>query len=157
MRLRFPALALLLLLTGCSAFHTPDWARSETSGSGEGSVAAPADDLGSCQEQARAVIRRDEAIDQDINNQDTNSDLAQGIGDLNKNLGEYNSKNRYDRMVDDCMRARGYDAQNPNVKPVQVEQQGGAAAAPATAAPEPAPELTPAPPSAINPNLPTYP
>jgi hypothetical protein len=59
-------------------------------------------------------------------------------------------------MVDDCMRARGYDAQNPNVKPVQVEQQGGAAAAPATA-PETAPELTPAPPSAINPNLPTYP
>ena len=85
-----------------------------------------------------------EAIDQDIANQDTNTDLQQGIGDLNKNLSLYNRKNRYDRIVDDCMAARGYDAQNPNAKPVQVEQGGSAATSPATA-PAPAPELTPAP------------
>jgi hypothetical protein len=54
------------------------------------------------------------------------------------------------------MAARGYDSQNPNVKPVQVEQDGNAAASPATA-PATAPELTPTPSSGINPNLPTYP
>jgi len=152
--MRFPVLALLLLLTGCSGFHTPDWARSDSSGSGEGYVSAPPDDLSSCQEQARAMIKRDQAIDQDIHNQDTNTDLQQGMGDLNNNLSQYNTKQRYERIVDDCMRARGYDSQNPNAKPVQVEQPGGATAAPAAtsgAAPAPAPS------SDINPALPTYP
>jgi hypothetical protein len=154
--MRFPILALLLLLlTGCSGFHMPDWARSDTSGSGEGYVAAPPDDLSSCREQARAMIQRDQAIDQDINNQDTNSDLKQGVGDLNNYLNEYNTKQRYERIVDDCMKARGYDSQNPSAKPVQVEQQG-TPAAPA-AAPEAAPDVTPAPSSNVNPALPTYP
>jgi hypothetical protein len=159
--MRFKVLALLLLITGCSEFPLPDWARSDstpssnTTSSGT-NVAAPADDLGSCQEQANAIIKRDEAIDQDIYNQKTNADLQRNIGDLNKNLSLYNGKNRYDRIVNDCMAARGYDSQNPNVKPVQVEQDGNATASPATA-PATAPELTPAPSSGINPNLPTYP
>ena len=161
--MRFPALALLLLLTGCSGFPLPHWLRSDdvgskTTSSSTGNVAAPADDLSSCQEQARAMIKRDQAIDQDINNQDTNTDLKQGFGDLNNNLNEYNTKQRYERIVDDCMRARGYDSQNPNVKPVQVEQPGGTTTAPATtsgAAPEATP--APAPSSDINPALPTYP
>ncbi|MGH6940916.1 hypothetical protein [Hypericibacter sp.] len=161
--MRFHVLALLFLVTGCSEFPLPDWARSDDTSSsnyvstnGGTNVAAPADDLGSCQEQANAVIKRDEAIDQDIANQNTNSNLQQGLGDLNNNLSLYNRKNRYNRIVDDCMAARGYDSQNPNVKPVQVEQNGSAAPAPSTA-PETAPELTPAPSSGINPNLPTYP
>jgi len=161
--MRFLVLALLFLVAGCSEFPLPSWARSDDTSSrsyvstnGGTNVAAPADDLGSCQEQANAIIKRDEAIDQDIANQNTNRDLQQGIGDLNNNLSLYNRKNRYDRIVDDCMAARGYDSQNPNVKPVQVEQDGSAATSPATA-PGSAPELTPAPPSAINPNLPTYP
>jgi hypothetical protein len=161
--MRFLVLALLFLVTGCSEFPLPSWARSDDTSTsnyvgtnGGTNVAAPADDLGSCQEQANAIIKRDEAIDQDIANQDTNTDLQQGIGDLNNNLSLYNRKNRYDRIVNDCMAARGYDAQNPNAKPVQVEQDGSAVTSPATA-PAPAPELTPAPSSGINPNLPTYP
>jgi hypothetical protein len=160
--MRFPALALLLLLTGCSGFPLPDWARSDTgsktTSSGAADLAAPADVLSSCQEQARAMIERDQAIDQDIGNQDTNTDLKQGFGDLRNNLNEYNTKQRYERIVEDCMRARGYDSQNPNVKPVQVEQQGGTSAAPAATSGA-APEATPAPaPSPdTNPALPTYP
>jgi hypothetical protein len=154
--MRFPVLALLLVLTACSEFPLPDWARSDSGGSSDGSVAgsvaAPADELGSCQEQARAMIQRDQAIDQDIYNQDTNTDLVQGAGDLNRNLNEYNSKNRYDRIVDACMAARGYDTHNPNVKP--VEQEGTPPAAPSETAPAVAPEQ---PSSGINPALPTYP
>jgi hypothetical protein len=159
--MRFPVLALLLVFTGCSELPLPDWARSDSnvstsrdSNTGGTNVAAPTDDLGSCQEQARAVIKRDLAIDQDINNQNTNSDLVQGAGDLNRYLGEYNTKNRYNRIVENCMAARGYDAQNPNVKPVQQE---GAAAPTSAGVPQAAPSTTPAPSSGINPNLPTYP
>src|SRR5262245_58989839 len=104
--MRFPVLALLVLLTGCSEFPLPDWARGEelsntssSSGTGGTNVAAPSDDLTSCQEQANAMIKRDQAIDQDIYNQDTNTDLVQGAGDLNRYLGEYNTNNRYNRIV----------------------------------------------------------
>lgn len=157
--MRFPALVLLLLLTGCSEIPLPAWMSNGT-GSGHSAtgttnatnVAAPSDSLGSCQEQADAIIKRDLAIDQDINNQNTNTDLVQGAGDLNNNLNDYNTKNRYNRIVENCMAARGYDAQNPNVKPVQ--QEGASVPEPASA---PAPDQAPEPPSGLNPNLPTYP
>jgi hypothetical protein len=159
--MRFPALALLLLLSGCSVMQSLGWGGGTSSGGSSGAtsagnVAAPPDVLSSCQEQARAMIKRDQAIDQDINNQAPNSNLQQGLGDLNNNLGQYNAKQRYERIVDDCMRARGYDSQNPSAKPVQVEQQGGASAAPAAPSGA-APEVTPTPSPEINPSLPTYP
>jgi hypothetical protein len=160
--MRFPALVLIVLLTGCSEIPTPAWMSDITGGNKNSSnsgtpsnatnVAAPSDDLGSCQEQADAMIKRDLAIDQDINNQNTNSDLVQGAGDLNNNLAYYNTKNRYNRIVENCMAARGYDTQNPSVKPVQ--QEGASVPAPASA---PSSDQAPEPPSGLNPNLPTYP
>jgi hypothetical protein len=158
--MRFLVLALLLVFTGCSELPLPDWARSDSnvstsnaSSTGGANVAAPADALGSCQEQAIAMIKQDQTINQDIANQDTNTFLVQGAGDLERYLSEYNTKNRYERIVEDCMAARGYDAQNPDVKP--VEQEG----VPSSTAdiPPPSPSMTSAPPSGINPNLPTYP
>ena len=61
--MRFLVLALLFLVTGCSEFPLPSWARSDDTSTskyvgtnGGTNVAAPADDLGSCQEQANAII-----------------------------------------------------------------------------------------------------
>jgi hypothetical protein len=159
--MRFPVLALLLVFTGCSELPLPDWARSDSnvstsnaSNTGGANVAAPADALGSCREQAIAMIKRDQTINQDIANQDTNTFLVQGAGDLERYLSEYNTKNRYERIVEDCMAARGYDAHNPDVKPVQQE---GVPESTAAGTPQAAPGFAPVEPSGINPNLPTYP
>ncbi|WP_119459931.1 hypothetical protein [Rhodospirillaceae bacterium SYSU D60014] len=64
-------------------------------------------ELESCKQQARAMIQRDALIDRDIGAsgmiRDDDADLA-----LMRNMDEFETTQRFDRIVADCMRQRGY-------------------------------------------------
>jgi hypothetical protein len=126
--MRILVLTLALLLAACSGFRTPEWLREDT-----GQTSAPSDVLESCRQQARAMIKRDQTIDQDIGGQNTDPDMVQGQGELNRNLDEYSTNARFEQIVEDCMKARGYGGQ---AKPVQEE---GIPPAPEGTAPPPQP------------------
>ncbi|MGH6929266.1 MAG: hypothetical protein ACREEV_13195 [Dongiaceae bacterium] len=93
-------------LSGCSLFSQPsqkDWNRA-SGGSDQTSA-----DLSACRQQANAVIQRDSDIDSDIaaarvEESDPESTSAAEI----TGIDEYDTRNRYDRIVNDCMRGRGY-------------------------------------------------
>jgi hypothetical protein len=114
-----PLLAMPLLLDGCSWFQTSlGWYRATPSN--ERTTA----DLDACKEQARAVNRREEQLQSDINGADNFPDTAsRSLTDptLTRNMQAYNASNRYDRIVDDCMAAHGYG------KPGTAPSGGGAA------------------------------
>ena len=133
-----PLLAVPLLLNGCSGFQTPlDWFQSSlgwyrATPSNERTAA----DLDACKEQARAVNRREERLQADINGSSNFPDTAAtSLRDptLTRNMQAYTESQRYDRIVDNCMAARGYGA------PGVGTGGGGAPAGGVKIAPPPSP------------------
>ncbi|MBX7146254.1 MAG: hypothetical protein K1X44_02975 [Alphaproteobacteria bacterium] len=103
----FLAVILLSIIGGCSLF-APKKQKKTYQRNNVGAEQAT-EDLEGCKQQAAAVLKRDSTIDQDISRgQDSDSG---GIEDtrLAKGLNEYDEKNRYQRLVDECMDGRGYN------------------------------------------------
>ena len=99
----FFAVAFAVVLAGCSLFEKPSTAYSRPSGTEDQTSA----DLRSCRQQADAVIKRDVNIDSDINA--ARSDQV----DPNQNItitgaDDYERDKRHRRIINDCMRQRGY-------------------------------------------------
>jgi hypothetical protein len=97
------ALAIAAALGGCSLFEKPATNWQRPSGTSDQTSA----DLTACRAEADAVIQRDADIDRDIaaarlDTADpmTNTTLV-GVDDFERN-------NRHRRIVNDCMRQRGY-------------------------------------------------
>ncbi len=102
---RLPLL-LVLLLAGCS-FAEPEGKLTKTGVSDEQRLA----DFEGCKEQARAVIARDQTIDQGIAAGSTTSSIGSDVGvdaDLKESMAAYRSGQRYDWLVERCMRNLGY-------------------------------------------------
>ncbi|HEY7687434.1 MAG TPA: hypothetical protein VH835_02020 [Dongiaceae bacterium] len=108
---RCAAILLLLSLSGCNAFdfglqENPDTTKYERKKTSEEQAAA---DLRACRAQAKAVLDRDENIDQAI---ESTHDTGSGINaspDLQANMDNYSYEQRYREIVNDCMRGRGYN------------------------------------------------
>jgi hypothetical protein len=111
----FSAAFVAAALSGCSLFFEPsqkDWTRA-SGGSDQTSA-----DLSACRQQADAVIQRDANIDRDIaaarsNNVDVDSTFGTVFPGSDqpetvRGANEFESQKRYDRIVNDCMRNRGY-------------------------------------------------
>jgi hypothetical protein len=102
----FSAALVAAMLSGCSLFSQPsqkDWTRA----SGESDQTAA--DLSACRQQANAVIKRDSDIDRDIAAARVEeSDPETTAGTAIAGISEYDRQQRYDRIVNDCMRQRGY-------------------------------------------------
>jgi hypothetical protein len=98
------AVAAGLLLGGCSLFQQPITNWEKPAGTEEQTSA----DLSACRAQASAVVDRDAAIDQDIYS--TRAPTATGAAEPNSftDLNAFERNNRYNRIVNDCMRQRGY-------------------------------------------------
>jgi hypothetical protein len=97
-------LVVVLSLGGCSLWEEPisDWERP--SGSEEQTSA----DLSACRAEARAVIERDSAIDSDIQATQPPTATSTNQPDIFTNLDAFEQDNRYNRIVNNCMRQRGY-------------------------------------------------
>ena len=96
-------LVLAGTLAGCSYFSKPSNDYSRPSGTEDQTSA----DLASCRAQADAVIKRDANIDSDIaaarsDHVDPNDDVT--IPGAN----DYQRDNQHRRIINDCMRQRGY-------------------------------------------------
>jgi hypothetical protein len=108
------ALVLAGTLAGCSLFSKPSNDYSRPSGTEDQTSA----DLNSCRQQADAMINRDANIDSDIaaarsNNIGTESTFGTLLPGSNEPqaLGgatEFEREQRYHRIINDCMRQRGY-------------------------------------------------
>lgn len=98
------AVAAGLLLGGCSLFEQPvtNWERPA------GTEEQTSADLSACRAQASAVVDRDAAIDQDIYS--TRAPTTTGVAEPNSftALNSFERNNRYNRIVNECMRQRGY-------------------------------------------------
>jgi hypothetical protein len=112
--MRVFAIALVFLLAGCTLFApepkpddaepvaTQDWSQSGTSDE------QALSDADSCREQARAVVRQDENISADIASRDDQGAFQNESPDLTAGMNEFESRQRYRRIFEDCMRGRGY-------------------------------------------------
>ena len=98
-------LFLVLLLVGC---YQPDETRAVSWTKPDATQDIIYDDLASCREQASAMIERDAAIDSDIDSGMTSADPDSTALDLERNMDAYGSEKRYRRLINDCMRGRGY-------------------------------------------------
>jgi hypothetical protein len=99
-----PLLLAGLLLAGCSFFAADQKRDYSRAGASDAERIA---DFESCKEQARAILARDQTIDQDI----ASGSALPGTGtdtSLQSNLDAYHAQQRYDRLLDECMRERGY-------------------------------------------------
>ncbi len=97
------ALVLAVTLAGCSLFSKPSNEYSRPSGTEDQTSA----DLNSCRQQADAVIKRDANIDSDIaaarsDQVDPNQTITITGADA------YERDQRHRRIINDCMRQRGY-------------------------------------------------
>jgi hypothetical protein len=97
------ALVLAGTLAGCSLFQKPSNEYARPAGTQDQTSA----DLNSCRQQADAVIRRDANIDSDI--AAARSDQV----DPNDNVtitgaDDYQRDKQHRRIINDCMRQRGY-------------------------------------------------
>ncbi len=101
---RYGALTAAVLMGGCSLYQQPisDWERPQAT---EEQTSA---DLSACRAQASAVIERDAAIDQDIESARAPTATSTDQPDIFTNLNAFEQENRYNRIVNDCMRQRGY-------------------------------------------------
>jgi plasmid stabilization system protein ParE len=101
-----PLLLAGLLLAGCSFFAADQNRDYSRAGASDAERIA---DFESCKEQARAIVARDQTIDQDIaSGSAVPSTGASTDTSLQSNLGAYRAQQRYDRLLDECMRERGY-------------------------------------------------
>jgi hypothetical protein len=111
----FSGILVAAALSGCSLFSEPsqkDWTRA-SGGSDQTSA-----DLSACRQQAGAVIQRDSDIDSDIAAaRSHNTELDSTAGAVLPGADEpeilpgataFEREQRYDRIVNDCMRNRGY-------------------------------------------------
>jgi hypothetical protein len=111
----FSSLLIAATLSGCSLFSQPsqkDWNRA-SGGSDQTSA-----DLSGCRQQANAVIQRDATIDSDIaaaRSHSTELDSTAGAvlpgadqPEILPGTTAFEREQRYDRIVNDCMRNRGY-------------------------------------------------
>ena len=112
MRHRCAAWALLplLFLSGCSLFdfglgEDPNKAKYERQKTSDEQTSA---DLRACRSQAKAVLDRDERIDQSIESTHDTGSEANAAPDLKANMDSYSYEQRYREIVNDCMRGRGY-------------------------------------------------
>jgi hypothetical protein len=97
------SIGLAALLAGCSLFSsTTAWTKPDVTPE-QAEV-----DLDSCREVARARQATDERIDQDTSA--TMNDDASGAVDteLSQKLSRHRSGQRFNSVVDDCMRSLGY-------------------------------------------------
>jgi hypothetical protein len=105
--------AVALLLAGCGLFASEkpagsapvaaeDWSQPDVS------EEARQSDVDSCREQARAVVRQEENISADIASRDAQGAFWDESPDLTQNLDAYESRQRYHRVFEDCMRGHGY-------------------------------------------------
>jgi len=95
--------AMVLAMSGCSLFSKPSTNWQRPSGTSDQTSA----DLSACRQQADAVIKRDADIDSDIaaarsdeGDPDTGATLT--------GVDAFERDKRYRRIVNDCMRQRGY-------------------------------------------------
>jgi hypothetical protein len=107
-------LAAVLAVAGCSLYGpedkpsgaepvaTQDWAQP---GATDEQALSDSD---SCREQARAVVRQDENISADIASRDDQGAFRNQSPELTTGMNEYESRQRYRRIFEDCMRTRGY-------------------------------------------------
>jgi len=101
-----PLLAMAPLFAGCSWFESSlGWYRATPNNE------RTAADLDACKQQARAVNRSEDRLRQDINGAGSfNDTLSTSRTDatLTRNMSGFSADRRFDRIVDDCMAARGY-------------------------------------------------
>lgn len=102
---RFVLLATLVL-AGCSWFASPPPRSYSSPAASDERISS---DVAACKEAALAVQRRDAEISQDIASR-RQIDEANTYFDsrLSQNLDAYGSRARYQDMVSECMKARGY-------------------------------------------------
>lgn len=102
----FSVALIAATLSGCSLFSQPsqkDWTRA-SGGSDQTSA-----DLSACRQQANAVIQRDSDIDSDIAAARVEeSDPESTAGAAIAGIDQYDDQKRHDRIVNECMRQRGY-------------------------------------------------
>lgn len=109
------SLVAAMLLAGCSLFapEKPEGSTPVTVEEGSGSQSEVTetqqqDDVDSCREQARAVVRQDENISADIQSRDAQGAFWDDSPELTQNMDAYESQQRYHRIFEECMRGRGY-------------------------------------------------
>lgn len=101
---RVLVLAVAATVAGCSYFSNKPPRYEKSSGTSEQTSA----DLASCRQQANAMIERDDTIDQDIGAARDPVVTGGGSNNLGTNLDGYSREKRYRRIVEECMRQRGY-------------------------------------------------
>ena len=94
------ALPLLLLLAGCAADSR--WVKDGTLNEAE------TRELAECQAEARRVVNRDAAIDQDILSTRAQDLQRSGTLTLRRDTLQATNAGRFDEIVARCMAARGY-------------------------------------------------
>ena len=101
-----PLLAMAPLFAGCSWFESSlGWYRATPNNE------RTAADLDACKQQARAVNRSEERLQQDIGGAGGFNDTlstSRTDSNLTRNMRGFSADRRFDRIVDDCMAARGY-------------------------------------------------
>jgi len=101
------------LLAGCALFEpqkptgsapvaAEEWSQPDVS------EAERESDVDSCREQARAVLRQEGNISADIASRDAQGAFWDDSPELSQNLDEYEARQRYHRIFEDCMRGLGY-------------------------------------------------
>lgn len=97
------AIAIVAALSGCSLFSKPSSNWQKPSGTSDQTAA----DLSACRQQADAVIKRDADIDRDISA--ARSDRGDpDSGPVIAGADSFERNKRHRRIVNDCMRQRGY-------------------------------------------------
>ena len=97
---------IALFLAGCQWFDAEP-ARPRAAVSQEQRVA----DFEACKEQARSMVKRDQAIDQDIASASSSTEVGGDFGTdqaLAQNMAAFRGTQRYDSLVDRCMSELGH-------------------------------------------------
>jgi hypothetical protein len=106
--MKYPILLVALILAGCQWFDAEP-ARPRAGVSQEQRLA----DFEACKEQARAMIARDQSIDQDITAASPSTEVGADVGTdqaLAQNMAAFRATQRYDILVDRCMGEMGHAA-----------------------------------------------
>lgn len=99
--MRGVALAALLAAAGCT--EVVEWFDSPNYPSERGDYAS---DLDYCDQIARASLHAEGEISSDIGHELETSHATQGPDTLERNMGAYEERQRFQRIVDDCLRQR---------------------------------------------------